>query len=167
MYVALPSVNYISHEVNTCIRTIFQSYPITRHKIVLASSAMFDVIKNVMSSTVLEERKKKKDAKAEQSTHRQGQCDLPWTAEHPGSGPPPIQSQLGFICLLVVAPHQRKVGWAGRKYSWIQDFVKAVHLQPHASSPSDYQNAFESWRKYWNSVCEVEESSLKGCECCR
>ena len=57
---ALPSVNYISHEVNTCIRTIFQSYPITRHKIVLASSAMFDVIKNVMSSTVLEEKKKKR-----------------------------------------------------------------------------------------------------------
>ena len=61
MSAALPFVNYISHLVKTCIRRNFKSFPITIHKIVLTSSAMwlFDMIKNVMSTTVPEKKKKR------------------------------------------------------------------------------------------------------------
>ena len=48
----------MSHRAETCIRKNFKSYRITKHKIVLTSSAMwlFDVIKNVMSLTVHEKK---------------------------------------------------------------------------------------------------------------
>ena len=53
---ALSFVNYISRIVKTGMRGNFQSYPITSRKIVLTSSDvwLFDVIKNVMPSTVPE-----------------------------------------------------------------------------------------------------------------
>ena len=56
MSLALPYVNYMSHIVKTCVRRNFNSYHITMNKIVMTLSAMwlFDVIKNVMSSTVPE-----------------------------------------------------------------------------------------------------------------
>ena len=54
MSTVLLFVNCISHVVKTCIRRNCKSYPITTHKIVLTSSAMwlFDMLKNVMLSTV-------------------------------------------------------------------------------------------------------------------
>ena len=54
MSTALLFVNCVSHVVKTCIRRNRKSYPITTHKIVLTSSAMwlFDILKNVMLSIV-------------------------------------------------------------------------------------------------------------------
>ena len=65
------------------------------NKFVFTSSAkwLFDVFKNVMSPNVPE--KEKKDPKAEQSPQSQDHCDLSKAAKHPGSGPSPLQSQLG------------------------------------------------------------------------
>ena len=53
MSVALPFVNYVSHTVKTCIKRNFKSYSVTMNKTVVTSLAvwLFDVIKNVMSST--------------------------------------------------------------------------------------------------------------------
>ena len=62
MSAVLPFVNYISHAVKTCIRRNFKSYPVTLNKIVLPPLSMwlFDVLKNVVSSTVPEKKEKKK-----------------------------------------------------------------------------------------------------------
>ena len=74
MSTALPFVNCISLIVKTCIRRNFKSCPITMNKMVLTSSAMWlvDVIKDVMSLTV-PERKKKKKMKGKKKDPKAGQ----------------------------------------------------------------------------------------------
>ena len=59
MSATLSFVNHMSHIVETCIRRNFKSYPITLHNIVFSSSALcwFDLIKNVMLSTVPEKKR--------------------------------------------------------------------------------------------------------------
>ena len=80
----------------TCVRRNFKSYPLIMNKIVSTASAicLFDMIKNVMSSTV----PGKKDPKAKQSRQSQGHCDLPKGAEQPGSLPPPPYSLDLALC---------------------------------------------------------------------
>ena len=56
---------------------------------------------------------------------------------------------------------------AGRKFSHIEHLAKTVNLELHAFCPSDFQNAFESWRRRPGTVCKAEESTLKECEYCR
>ena len=143
---ALPFVNHIiSHVVKTYIRRNFQTYRITMHRIVLTSSAMwlFDVIKNVMSSTSSEKKEIPKLSRAHKAkvivTFPKEQL------KHPGYGPSHLQSWFGSMRLLVVSLHQSMVGWV--EFSHIQGPVKAVNSELRALSPSDYQNASESWRK--------------------
>ena len=81
---------------------------------------------------------KKVNPKSEQSPPSLGHCDPCKGAKHPGSGPCPIQSQLGSMWLVLVPPHQRKFDWPGRKPS---------SQELHELSPSDYQNAPKSWRR--------------------
>ena len=102
---------------------------------------LVDVIENVMSSTVTGKKEEKNtDPKAERSPQSQGHCDL-----HPGSGPSPVQSQLGFMWLVVV-PSSSKKSWLGGNFPSfrIQDLAKVVNSELHTLSPPDYQNAFES-----------------------
>ena len=117
----------------------------------------FNLIKKVRSSIVPEKKKGiPKLSKAHKAkvtvTSLTEQCISKasrfWPiTHHPSPTRSPLQSRLGFMSLLVVFPHQRKVGWAEIFPHSLRDFAKAVNSELHALSPSDYQNAFESWRR--------------------
>ena len=88
----------------------------------------FDVIKNVMQSTVPGEGEEEKeeeekegfgrDPKADQSSQGHGHCDLPIGARHPSSSPSPVQFRLG--------------SWAEIFLHSLQDLAKAVNSELHA-----------------------------------
>ena len=103
---------------------------------VLTTSAMslFDVAKNVTSSTVPE---KKKNLKTQRSSQSQGHCDLRKRARYPGSGPYSLDwAPCGFW---LFPPHQTKANWPERKFSGIQDqnLANAVNSKLYTLSPSD------------------------------
>ena len=58
--------------------------------------------------------------------------------------PPPLLPRPGSMWLLIVLPLSKL---AGRKFSSFQDLVTAIKSELLASSPSDYQNAFETWSR--------------------
>ena len=151
------------HIVRTCIKRNCKSYPLTMHKFVLTSLAiwLFDMIKNVMSSTVPE---KKMDPRAEHSPQGQGRCDLPKGAKHPGSGLSPHSPYwLDCMWFLVVPHHQRKVGrteiFPAFRASQKQSSQSSMHcLQPTVKMPLNLR------ADDLKCVCEAEESTLKECE---
>ena len=168
---ALPFVVYSSHQA-TCIRSNFRSYPITTYKIVLTSLAMWSFYAiNVTSSTV-PEKNKTKDPKAEQEPHK-AKVAVTFPKEQNnnknlGSGPSRLQSQLVFTWLLVVPPHQRKVGWR----EMVPSSLPAPYKSGEFRVPMHCPHRLLQWLLFLTQtsekcVCEAEENSLKECECCR
>ena len=59
---------------------------------------------------------------------------------HPSYGPDSAPCDVWLLPLI-------KEKWAGWKFPRIKDLAKAVNSQLRVLSPSDDQNAFESWRR--------------------
>ena len=161
--VALPYVNYIHHIVKTCIRRNFNPYPITMHKFIWTSSAIYGCLSDEKCDVINCASWIPKLSK----THK-ARVVLTFLKEQNIQvlGHPTHTVLTCLMRLLVVPPHQWKVNWAVIFWHSFQALAKAVNSELHALSPSDYQNAFESWHRWPELyVCKAEESTLKECEC--